>query len=110
MLESDKDTINKEWRGAVYWPVLADWVCEICGEYHGLTWGFVYGDCRCNQCHAFYSMLDTSKNISMTPRFILKPKYRVGAKDRWERTKVPMCEWSEEVWVNFLAPIPGGCS
>ena len=72
------------------WPLDEDWVCPICGERAGLTWGFIHGECRCNNCHAEFMMRDHDNNILTTPMSLVKEEYAEPAKFAWKNWHIPL--------------------
>ena len=91
------------WEGYMNWPVKNGWKCETCGDYEGMTWGFVHGTCRCNQCHAQYTMRDKKGNAVDIPLSLLKDDYKEPAKTGWELFKTPMSEWEDSEWEQAIA-------
>lgn len=88
------------WRGRMDWPIDERWVCETCNEYHGLTWGMVHAECRCNQCHTQYMMRDSdqARTVLTTPKCLLLPEYKNAARMGWQRYRTPMTEWTDAMW------------
>lgn len=89
------------WRGEMNWPIRADWKCETCGTNSGLTWGLVHGVCRCNTCHTEYCMR-VDGEILEVPACDLKPEYAAPAKLGWEKYRVPISEFTDEMWDEVM--------
>jgi len=88
-----------EWYGAMDWPVVAGWRCEVCGagpEY--LIWGLVHAQCRCDRCHTRYRMRDERRNVVTTPICQLKEEYYEQVKRGWALFQKPIDEWSDAEW------------
>jgi len=85
------------WHGVMNWPINPNWVCEICGGFHGMTWGLVHAECRCNNCHTQYMMRD-GQDIVIYPICLLKPEYRQPAKLGFEMYQRPFDEWTDDEW------------
>ena len=92
------------WRGAMDWPLCHPWECPVCDSntdktFHGLTWGMVHGVCRCNQCHAEFSMRDGQEDSQIidTPRWLVFDKYREVLPAKWKELRKPLSEWTEDV-------------
>jgi hypothetical protein len=95
------------WEGYMNWPRDPDWTCEICGKNAGLTWGLAHAECRCNLCHAVYTMRDWTQDgdpIVTTPICRIKPEYREAAVKIWKDLAKPLDEVSESVWDQYLHP------
>ena len=88
------------WRGVMNWPIDKDWVCDTCGENHGLEWGLIHAQCRCNECHTQYFMRD-SDAIFTRPKCALKDEYKEPAKKAWAKYHLPVDELSDEQWDEF---------
>ena len=73
------------WKGTMNWPLHKDWKCEVCGENHGLEWGLVHAECRCNKCHTPYMMRarDEKRTILTIPCLYLKEEWIQPVKDGW---------------------------
>ena len=73
------------WRGTMNWPMDRDWKCEVCDQHTGLEWGFTHAQCRCNHCHAIYSMraTDEARTILTTPRMTMKEEWLQPILDGW---------------------------
>jgi hypothetical protein len=111
------------WSGSMNWPIEADWACEICNTpvsdkpggfvsavFGGpLQWGFVFGECRCTNCHAPYRMLDYSQP---TPAEVtrpipgLKPEATEPARKLWQTLHKPIDEATLEEWIEAGLPPP----
>ena len=90
----------KYWEGHMNWPLDLDWVCEICGK-RDLIWGLVNGQCRCNTCHAQYSMRE-DKSIFTRPVCKLKPEYHQAFKVLWPKLQTPVDEMTDADWDSVL--------
>ena len=86
------------WKGLMDWELKEGWVCEICGE-RSLIWGFVNGVCRCNKCHAVYSMKDDVSNIVDTPISQIKPEYFERVKVLWKTKNKKIDEMTDEDFI-----------
>lgn len=95
------------WEGVMDWPCDADWKCETCGEYHGLTWGLLHGRCQCNRCHTQYHMRDEDNKVVTRPISKLKPEYKKAAKLGWEKFQKPISVWTDEMWDQALSSFAG---
>lgn len=87
------------WEGIMDWELDKDWICETCGESVGLTWGLVHAVCRCNQCHAEYSMRDNTKDdrpVVTKPISRLKDEYKEPLKRAWAELKIPQDRMTDE--------------
>jgi len=92
------------WRGVMNWPIQEGWCCEICGTRpygyglghitHGLTWGFSYGQCRCDACHTVYWMRDKDGPVT-TPIMGFKDHYVPVLRAGWQEFATPIDEWDE---------------
>ena len=91
------------WSGFMDWTVNKDWVCEICGEYKGMTWGLPHALCRCNNCHAQYTMRDSKDNVVDIPISIIKEEYKEPAKIGYKKYKRPISYFSKEEWDYFVS-------
>jgi len=80
----------KYWKGKMDWPIKADWKCEICGEYAGLTWGIPHAVCRCNKCHTHYKMKDENGKVVNTPICLIKGEYYDLIKRYYAKYKKPI--------------------
>lgn len=92
------------WRGIMDWPLDPDWTCELCGQNHGLTWGFVNGQCRCNNCHTHYYMRDDLGQAITRPKWTIDPQYREAAQRLFTKEGTPIDTWSDETWDKELKP------
>jgi hypothetical protein len=94
------------WSGYMNWPLDEDWRCEICGGYYGLTWGMVHAECRCNNCHALYSMRanDEQRTVLTKPRLILRAEFIQPAKEAWAKTCRVLEKITKEEWIVFGVP------
>ena len=93
------------WEGQMDWGLDNDWVCEICGQYKGLTWGLIHGICRCNQCHTEYSMRDNAREdrpVVTRPICLLKNEYREPIKLSWEVIHIPISELTDKQLESFM--------
>ena len=88
------------WQGIMNWPLTKDWKCETCGEYHGLQWGMVNGECRCINCQTQYMMRDDEK-ILTTPLCLLKPEYKLPAKLAFTKYHKPIDDLTDDEWEEF---------
>jgi hypothetical protein len=86
------------WKGFMDWPIDREWKCEICGQYSGLTWGLPHAVCRCNTCHAVYSMRDDNDNVVETPILQIKHEYVDPAKKGYKQHRKPISEFTPEEW------------
>ena len=86
------------------WPLGKDWVCETCSGQHGLTWGQVHAQCRCNLCHTQYTMRDSDeeRTILTTPRCMIKDEYKEPVKQAWQKLSIPVDELTEEQLEPYL--------
>lgn len=91
------------WRGFMDWPIKPDWLCEVCGEYKGLTWGLVHAQCRCNNCHAVYTMRDGADKVVDTPISQLKDEYRAPAIAGFKKFQIPLSKFTEQQWAEVMA-------
>jgi hypothetical protein len=87
----------KYWRGAMNWPMSAEWLCEVCDRNIGLEWGLAHGECRCNNCHAIYTM-GSSNDMLPEPRASIKPEYLGAARILWEKNQTSLLDFSEKEW------------
>jgi len=85
------------WRGAMNWPIPPDWKCPICDQRYGLTWGLVHGECRCNLCHAIFSM-GASNAMLPAPKLRIRTEYLGAAKSLWAIKRLPLDEFTQEEW------------
>lgn len=94
------------WEGIMNWALDKDWKCEICGGDYGLTWGLVHGECRCNQCHAVYSMRadDEARTILTKPRCSIKESFRQPAKQFYSQTRKPLEDATKDDWIKLGVP------
>ena len=88
------------WKGQMNWLIDKDWVCETCGHNAGLEWGVVKGVCRCNDCHARYTMRD-GKTILTTPRSLLRKEYKQPMKQAYAKYHVPWDEMNNAMISEF---------
>ena len=86
------------WQGLMNEPLATDWVCETCGEYAGLEWGFVHAQCRCVVCHTQYTMKDLDKAVVTVPICLLKPEYKEPAKRAWQLLHMPINVLTDRQW------------
>lgn len=89
------------WQGIMNWPIDKGWKCETCGANVGLEWGFVNGECRCNDCHTQYTMRD-GKEIRTTPRSMLKEEYKQPIKQAYAKYQVPHNEMTDDMIDEFF--------
>jgi len=89
------------WEGQMNWPIDEKWVCETCGEYHGLEWGLVNGECRCNNCHIHYMMRD-GDTILTKPKSLLKDEYKEPIRKIYDKYHVPYDEMTDEMLDEFM--------
>ena len=89
------------------WPLDKDWICETCGGRHGLEWGMVHAQCRCNQCHTQYSMRanDEDRTILTTPRCLLKDEYKEPLKQAWQELHIPINEITKEQLEPYMSKV-----
>lgn len=90
------------WRGVMDWPMKPDWLCPICGENQGLTWGFVHAECRCNRCHAVFTMRDSEGVRLREPKCLLRKEYFDVASSIWHETWTPLDQVDDETWAKFM--------
>ena len=100
----------KYWRGYMDWPLAAGWVCEICGKYKGLTWGIVHAQCRCNACHAEYTMRDEQGEVVETPISLIKDEYRQPAIEGFKRFEIPISQFTDLQWDRLIGECSAGSS
>ena len=107
-----------EWGGQMNWPLDPFWKCEVCGNkplllparrFHlmdnletGLEWGIIHGVCRCTRCHAKYKMFDCASQKVTKPLSLLKPEYKEAAKLAQAYTRLPLDEWTDDMWTEAL--------
>ena len=84
------------WEGWMNWKLNEDWKCEICGAHGPLIWGLRHARCRCDTCHTQYHMRDKHSNVVTTPICQLKPELKEKVKAFWDKSKIPLDEWTEE--------------
>ena len=85
------------WQGYMNWPVKKGWKCETCSEYSGMTWGMPHAVCRCNVCHAQYTMRPDGDIVDV-PVPMMKDEYKDAAKNGWKMYKKPISEWDDQMW------------
>ena len=92
------------WRGQMDWPLERAWKCETCGENHGLEWGLVHAQCRCNKCHTQYYMRadDEERTILTNPKCMLKDEYKEPARQAFMAYNIPIDELSDVQWDEFV--------
>ena len=78
------------------WPINPEWRCPVCGNNY-LVWGFVYGQCRCDTCHAVFTMCK-GLEILTEPRCLIKPDSLVVFKNIWIESKTKFDEMTDELW------------
>lgn len=88
------------WSGYMNWPLMEGWFCEVC-NHRGLTWGFVHGICRCDNCHTEYHMRPDGTVINI-PFCMLKDDYREAAKVGWEKFRSPITSWDDDKWDEVM--------
>ena len=89
------------WSGIMNWGVKKGWVCETCGQYHGLEWGFVHGQCRCLNCHTQYTMIGDNGKVFTVPNCLLKDEFKQPIKLSWEKYQIPITEMTDEQILEF---------
>lgn len=95
------------------WPLDKDWSCVICGA-RALTWGFVYGECRCDSCHTTYMMRDYRAEFQprvtrrvTRPISLIKEGWLEPAREAWKIYSKPLDELTEDEWTEAGAPKGG---
>ena len=97
------------WKGTVDWPISPDWKCQTCGTkpitvgnsiIAGLTWGFVNGTFRCDECHTQYSLRE-GQTILPNPTCRLKSEYVDKVKLAWTKYHTPIDELTYEQWEDL---------
>ena len=93
------------WSGYMNWSLDLSWKCEICGKDRGLTWGMIHAECRCDCCHAVYSMRadDERRSVLTRPRLLLKPAFLESAKTAAKAGKV-LDDLTKEEWIALGVP------
>lgn len=95
------------WQGCMNWPLAKDWVCPVCGENAGLEWGVRHAQCRCNACHARFTMVEwdkPGKPVVDRPIPTIKPEYAQAEQWLWERNHRPLDEYEDADWdASFAA-------
>jgi len=84
------------WEGYMNWPLHKDWECPFCGGYL-LIWGFTHGVCRCNLCHAQFTMRQHGKRVT-TPVCLVKPEYATAFTKLWAEQNRPIDDYSDKEW------------
>lgn len=86
------------------WPIERSWKCETCGENSGMTWGFIHGQCKCNNCHTQYQMRFDDRVLTI-PACLLKDEYKKPAQVAWARWHTPVDELLDDQWDEVLGKV-----
>jgi len=82
------------------WPLKEGWVCEVCGEFHGLTCMSTHAYCYCNHCHVQYWMRDYEnlQSVVDTPLLDVETGWINAVKEGWKAWHRAIDDWTEADW------------